>query len=191
MFIVFEGVDRVGKTTAIELTAELLCKEGHNVVMISESSDPVVQYIKQTKLPLDDIVPMMFQIREEHQLLIDKFIRSRDILLWDRYFDSTYVYGYEFLKSNPDYEDELFNFYIPDLTLYLHANVDLIMSRIGVEKDRFTGSRDSLELYLDRYEELYDDVSAYRNIHQLDVSNMDRSEVSRTCTSKVLGLFNS
>lgn len=190
MFIVFEGVDRVGKTTAIEETAKMLREQNHEVITISESSDPVVQYIKQSNLPIEEIVPMMFDIRSEHQLLIERFINSKTILLWDRYYDSTYVYGYNYGLTHPDWETELFNYYTPDLTIYLYAEIDVILSRIDDEKDRFTnGSYSDVEKYLGRYKELYDKVAKQRPIFPLDVTHLDEYEVANMCRARISGLF--
>jgi len=188
MFIVMEGVDRVGKTTAIQNTAKLLKSLNYDVVTISESNDPVVQYIKQSKLSIDEIVPMFIQMREEHQHLISKFTHSNTILLWDRYSDSTYVYGYDYVKNDLS-KIKYFDFILPDLTIYLYANVGLILSRIKDECDRFTSQSESnIKKYLDRYDELYS-LQSLVYVESLDVSYLNEIQVAKFCTNAIISVI--
>jgi len=192
MFIVLEGVDKVGKTTAIENTATRLRKDGYDVTTISESNDPIVQYIKQSDLGIETIVDLFDDMRNEHQDLISNFVDDDKILLWDRYYDSTYVYGYRSLHEDPNVAYNMWNnasslFYSPDITFYFNANVDLIVSRIADEVDRFTnGSVVNVQKYLDRYYDLYFMIANLRTIVTLDVTNMSITDVASKCFSRIV-----
>ncbi len=185
MFVVFEGCDKVGKTTAIQNTAKFLKSLDYDVVVISESSDPIVQYIKQSDLSIDEIVPMFIQMRKEHQSLISRFVNSKTILLWDRYSDSTYVYGYSYHNGDLS-KIKYFNFILPDLTIYLYADIGLILSRIRDEYDRFTSqSENNIKKYLDRYDELYS-LHSLVNVEALDVSNLNEIQVAKFCVDTII-----
>jgi len=190
MFIVFEGVDRVGKTTAIENTAEELKSRGYDVVTIFESNDPIMQYIKQSNLDIDRIVYLVNSMREEHQRLIRMILDSNVILLMDRYYDSTYVYGYESVINDSGVKPFLFNHINPDFTIYLHADPDLIVKRIDSEIDRFTSASISqVKKYLERFDQLYENCGDERDVFKLDVTFLDIDTIRQYCSDMILSRF--
>lgn len=190
MFIVFEGVDRVGKTSTIDFVKNNLLSKGYDVYSISESSDPIGQYIKQSKLDLDIIVDLILNMRKEHQHLIKQFINSKSILLWDRYIDSTYVYGYDVVVNNSDIYNQVFDVIMPDLTIYLCCDINIIRNRIGSEVDRFTdSSKNKITNLLNRYAELYSSNLQNRLVKQIDSGVSDICDVAELCTNSILDLY--
>ena len=195
MFIVFEGGDRVGKTTAIETTAKLLRADGYDVTTISESGDPTIQYIKQSDLGIETIVDLFDDVRTTHQDLISNFIDDDKIVLWDRYYDSTYVYGFRSIHESDNdaflaWRDHADQFLSPDLTFYLHASVDVIKSRTGDDVDRFTNSSDENILkYMNRYRDLYTKIADVRDIVTMSVTDLEIDDVAKLCFDRIISEF--
>lgn len=172
MFIVLEGVDRVGKTTTINHVAQQLRELKYDVVVVSESNDPVMQIIKQSEYAMEDIIPMVVNMRSEHQHLIADFVESKRILLWDRYFDSTWVYGNSVVCGHEHWEKRIFDAIVPDITIYIYGDIDVIHTRIGTERDRFTtGDKDKIKCRHELFVELYKSVASKRYILSIDVTD--------------------
>lgn len=172
MFIVLEGVDRVGKTTTINHVAQQLRELKYDVVVVSESNDPVMQIIKQSEYAMEDIIPMVVNMRSEHQHLIADFVESKRILLWDRYFDSTWVYGNSVVCGHEHWEKRIFDAIVPDITIYIYGDIDVIHTRIGTERDRFTtGDKDEIKCRHELFVELYKSVASKRYILSIDVTD--------------------
>jgi len=181
MFIVFEGVDKVGKSTAIENVAEKLRGCGRSVIVIHESNDPMMQYLKQSKVDIHTIAYLVNRMREEHQHLIKRILDAGHTLLMDRYYDSTYVYANPAIADNKYNEVRLFDHIAPDLTLYLYADSDLIVQRIAGETDRFTSdSKERVEKYLALFNQLYDGLTT-RDVYDYDVTHKSIPEVAEEC----------
>ena len=194
MFIVFEGVDRVGKTTTIDYVANSLRELNYDVVIVSESNDPVMQIINQSDFPMEDIIPMIYNMRNKHQHLIKKFVDTESILLWDRYFDSTWVYGNDIIRKNEYWRSRIFDAIVPDLTIYLYGDMDLIHSRIGDENDRFTSGSDTKTTERHNlFVELYKSVISKRDILNIDVSNscgeMGKKHIASLATSAIINKY--
>jgi len=194
MFIVFEGCDRVGKTTTINYVAQRLRELNYDVVTVSESNDPVMQIIKQSKYTMEEIIPMVDNMRSEHQHLISEFVESESILLWDRYFDSTWVYGNSVVKGHEHWETRIFDAIVPDITIYLYGDIDLIHSRIGDENDRFTSGSDTKTTERHKlFVELYKSVAHKRDILSIDVTNncgeMGKTNIAGMVTSSIINKY--
>jgi len=201
MFIVFEGVDRVGKTTTIEYVAKQLRDLNYDVVVVSESNDPVMQIIKQSDYTMEEIIPMVDNMRSQHQHLIGDFVESKSILLWDRYFDSTWVYGNSVIRGHDHWEKRIFDAIVPDITIYLYGDIDEILNRIGSERDRFTdGDKAKIEERHELFMELYKTKAHKRDILSIDATNYwsdygkfgiesSKQEISGMVTSSILNKY--
>lgn len=99
-FITFEGPDGSGKTTQIQLLAERLRAEGHEVVVTREpgGGGPVSEQIRNLLLHGGDMARntemlLFFAARAEHvAALIRPAMAEGKIVLCDRYTDSTLAY---------------------------------------------------------------------------------------------------
>lgn len=103
VFISFEGVEGCGKSTQIQLLAETLRTNGHQVVVTREPGGTVLGQILR-KLLLEPAAPlapgaevlMMLADRAQHiQEVIAPALNAGKIVLCDRFADSTIAYqGY-------------------------------------------------------------------------------------------------
>lgn len=104
MFITFEGVEGSGKSTQAKLLAELLTKIGHKVTLTREpgwgSFGELIRKIilDERDLELDPFSELCLFCADRAQHVRD-FIKPKlqngEIVICDRYFDSTVVYqGY-------------------------------------------------------------------------------------------------
>jgi len=104
MFITFEGVEGSGKSTQVKLLAELLTKMGHKVTLTREPGwGELGELIRRVilderELELDPFSELCLFCADRAQHVRD-FIKPRlqegEIVICDRYFDSTVVYqGY-------------------------------------------------------------------------------------------------
>ncbi|WP_203566167.1 dTMP kinase [Aurantimonas aggregata] len=162
MFITFEGGEGSGKTTQIVRLAEHLRRAGHNVVTTREpGGSPGADAIRHVILSgaAEALGPEMEAIlfaaaRADHiALVIGPALARGDIVLCDRFHDSTRVY--QFLDSPLDrglmqrLERSTLDDVYPDLTLILDVPADLGAARArerrgGGEIDRFEKEAETL-----------------------------------------------
>lgn len=168
-FISFEGPDGGGKTTQIERLRVRLSDCGYNVMKTREiGGTPEAEKIRNLIVPRSggDWLPlstmMMISVaRYEHtERVIRPAVRSGQIVLSDRYADSTYVYQVVCGGNNPAHYQKLNDLtldgYQPDLTIILNVDPTTSISRArasvqanvsAAEKadDRFEGQGSELQ----------------------------------------------
>ncbi len=97
-FIVFEGIDGVGKTTQVKLLKDALEKQGRAVILSREPTDgPWGRRIRESantgRLSLDDELQAFINDRTEHvRDLILPAIGAGKVVILDRYYYSTIAY---------------------------------------------------------------------------------------------------
>ncbi len=102
-FITFEGIDGCGKSTQLKKTEKYLIARGYTVLMLREpGSTPLSERIRSIlldkKLTIGDIPELMLYLAARAELvkqIIEPAINKGEIVLCDRFFDSTTAYqGY-------------------------------------------------------------------------------------------------
>ena len=95
-FITFEGIDGSGKSTISKIVYKKLKSNGHNVILTYEPTDSAIGKIVQECISKksDPFVTVFTFIadRIEHGKKIKKWLSEGNIVLCDRYCDSTYSY---------------------------------------------------------------------------------------------------
>ena len=95
-FVTFEGIDGSGKSTISKLVYKKLKSEGHNVILTYEPTDSEIGKIVQQCISKksDPYVTVFTFIadRLEHGKQITGWLDEGNIVLCDRYADSTYSY---------------------------------------------------------------------------------------------------
>jgi len=137
LFITFEGPDGSGKSTQINLIAELLKNLGHNVLCTREPGGTAIG--DQIRRVLHDVNNVEMSIRAEVLLysasraqlvetLILPHLKAGGVVVCDRYADSTYAYqGYgrqlefESLRLITQFATRSLK---PDITIYLDLDVE-------------------------------------------------------------------
>ncbi|HQY22902.1 MAG TPA: dTMP kinase [Gammaproteobacteria bacterium] len=153
MFITFEGIEGVGKTTHLKWIAQQLQRAGISVLTTREpGGTPIGEEIRDILLahrhervaPLTELL-LMFAARAQH---VDTVIRPALELghwvLCDRFVDATYAYqgGGRGVETDliAKLEKLVLGNFKPDLTLLFDAPIALGLSRIkerGGVQDRF------------------------------------------------------
>jgi dTMP kinase len=149
MFITFEGGEGSGKTTVISSLVEKL-NQTHSVLVTREPGGSfVAEAIRNLVLDIKNIdmssraeALLYAASRAQHldDVLIPAF-QNYDIVLCDRYLDSSYAYqgyarqlGFEYISNINAYALD----YMPDITFYIDVDPEIGISRIQhrIELDR-------------------------------------------------------
>ena len=149
LFISFEGGEGVGKSTQINLLKKFLSKKKYKVTSTREPGGTKEgEYIRKFLVSGDKNAwdsyseALIFNaLRREHiNKLINPAIQNNEIILCDRYLDSTIVY--QGLVGKID-EQKLFNLHdtycyglYPDLTLFLDLNPSIGLDRSNNRNDK-------------------------------------------------------
>ncbi len=98
LFISFEGIDGAGKSTHIEAVATRFREAGRAVVLTREpGGTPLSETLRELVLhqPMDALTEalLMFAARREHLVeVIEPALARGDVVLCDRFTDSTFAY---------------------------------------------------------------------------------------------------
>ncbi|MBY7649932.1 MAG: dTMP kinase [Candidatus Liberibacter europaeus] len=143
MFISFEGIEGAGKTTHISHVAKLLRKKGCDVQITREpGGTPAAEAARHVLLyygvdEFDSFAEAILfaAIRSDHvETIIRPALMQGNILLCDRFFDSSYAYQGEGDVSKLQLFDYLQKVsvqgIIPDCTIILDIPVDVGLDRV-------------------------------------------------------------
>ncbi len=143
MFITFEGIEGVGKTTQLKAMAEMFKQAGLLVLMTREpGGTPMGEEIRNVLLvhryervaPLTELL-LMFAARAQHvDTVIRPALAQGRIVLCDRFVDATYAYqgggrgvSFDLIRR---LELLVLGDFKPDLTLLFDAPVEIGLNRI-------------------------------------------------------------
>ena len=141
MFITFEGIDGCGKTTQIKNLVEFLNEKKVSYVATrepggTEDTELIRRLILRDGSKLDETSQMMlfFAARRENTLKVIKpNLRKGNVVISDRYYDSSYVYQVYASGMNETYFNELKKIsevVEPDLTFIFDIDPSITMERI-------------------------------------------------------------
>lgn len=189
-FIVIEGIDGAGTTTQSQLLHGYLQSQGQPALLTHEPSDgPIGTYIRKMialrsdKLaaPVDrETLALLFAAdRLDHlKTKIEPALASGQVVISDRYYHSSFAYQGDADSKHSDTLDLRWirtlneRARTPDLTVFLHAPVDLCLKRLGSRDahDVFE-TREHLTLMEQRYDQIMDILSGEgHNIVRLDAA---------------------
>lgn len=139
MFITFEGVDNTGKTSVTKQLYKYL-KQSNNVYYYNEPLNN--QFGEMAKFGVNGLKSIdhvyLWWTSRKFELNLSKF-KNADIILADRYYDSTYVYGKLFNHSqdivNHNFDSDYFK--KPDLTFIFQGYGQEIINRNHDLKDNY------------------------------------------------------
>ncbi len=144
MFITFEGIEGVGKTTQIKLMAEQLANAGISAVVTREpGGTPMGEEIRDILLkarqeqvaPLTELL-LMFAARAQHvDMVIRPALERGQWVLCDRFIDATYAYqgggrGVP-LETIQGLDHWVLGDFQPNYTLILDAPIEEGLQRIN------------------------------------------------------------
>lgn len=100
LFIVFEGIDRSGKTTLSSRLLEHISKTNPNCILIrfpcrTNITGTIINSVLTNKVDLpDETMHLLFSAnRWEESNRIERFLNNNGIVISDRYYDSGIVYS--------------------------------------------------------------------------------------------------
>ncbi len=166
-FITLEGIEGVGKSTAIQVFKRFLEDNGRNVVITREPGGTAIgEKIRDILLstqndamsPVSELF-LLLAARAQHLAeVVSPALASGNCVVCDRFFDATYAYqgagrglDMSIIKSATDL---ISPFFVPTLTLLLDAPVEVGFKRIKSrgKTDRFEEqNRDFFERIRESY----------------------------------------
>jgi dTMP kinase len=174
-FVTFEGIDGSGKTTVSRLVAETLRSRGHSVFLTSEPTTGWLGEVVRRGIQEDvNVLSESFLFladRAAHVSLIRSHVERGELVICDRYVDSTYAYqGARLVGVVRDpvgfLKDASRGWVIPpDLTILLRVPPQLAIERI---KDRPSRIRFEDLALLRRVAANYDRLAKARRFVVLD-----------------------
>lgn len=145
-FVTFEGIDGSGKTTVSRSVAEGLRTRGHRVFLTSE---PTHSWLGEAvrRAYTDDVGPiaesfLFLADRAAHVAEIRGHLAEGDLVLCDRYADSTYAYQGARLEGVVPEPIRFLQMtsepwlLVPDLTIFLRIPPELASKRIEPRTNR-------------------------------------------------------
>jgi dTMP kinase len=147
-FIVFEGLDHVGKTTQIDKAEAYLKSKGVSVLRLrepggTEAGEEIRELLlKKRDVDLHPKAELMLFFAARFQLLETRIlpaIREGKAVLLDRYYYSTAAYQGPFIYGSNwvlNMAEEWLRLTEPDLVVYLDGDPELLAKRAHGEADR-------------------------------------------------------
>ncbi len=189
-FVTFEGIDGSGKTTVSRLVADELASRGARVLLTGEptnlwTGDAVRRAYTDDLGPLAEAF-LFLADRAAHQEEIRQHLRAGELVLCDRYADSTYAYQGARLEGVVDRPIAFLRqiarpwLLIPDLTILLRLPVDEGLRRIAARADHVRFERLS---FLRKVARNYDVLSKSRRFVVLDARDELSSIVAQSVSA--------
>lgn len=155
MFITFEGGEKAGKSTQIDLLETRLIAEGYEVFTCKEPGftkwgENLREAIKYGDYDFDE-VDRLFGMTWSRKLLVPKIreeLKNGKIVISDRFIDSTLVYqgivgGLGLATTNNFVKTWATKDLIPDITFFLDIEVDELLRRMMQQDDKLIDYYDS------------------------------------------------
>ncbi len=158
LFVSFEGVDGVGKSSIMqELVFFLQQSYRLKLFLTKEPTDNRIgSYIKKTIFDRADFEETyqsyLFLADRLHHLQaeINPAIQEGKLVLCDRYHDSTIAYQGT-TKEKRDFFYNMYNWQIlrvPDLTIWIDAKIDILQKRLESRKQKNSFDQESADFFL-------------------------------------------
>lgn len=183
-FIVFEGVDHCGKTTALDRTEAFLRGRGLDVARFREPGGTLIgERIRELLLDKarKEITPkteLMLFFAARTQLIETEILpalKAGRVVLCDRYYYSSAAYqGIELFGPNwvLNFAEDWLRLPEPDLVVYLDGDPELLAKRAHGEPDRIEAKgvqyqkkvRAAFVAMADHHSDLFETVNAERSV---------------------------
>jgi len=174
-FIVFEGIDGSGKSTQTKLLKKYLEEQGFLVTLTKEptNNSSVSQKIrrilnKEVIAGAKELQELFIQDRKEHlEKVVIPSLKEGKIVISDRYYFSTIVYGESERVSKEWLIEKNKDFLAPDTTIIIDLDPKICIERI-------TANRSSIDLFekigkLEKVRDNYKDIAKkFQNIYIID-----------------------
>ena len=209
-FIVFEGPDGSGKTTALQMVADKLRQQGEEVLVTREpGGTPFAEKIRELVLlpsqsvherDVDVDMLLVYGARAQHlETRILPALRHGVTVLCDRFSASTYAYQVGAGCANPDKFWVLEDNFVqrqPDTYLYLTAPLEQRLARMreraGETTDRFDDVAELIyEPMENAYETFFKEAPMRKRHKETTFTRVDASQDQKAVRDACLGLIKS
>lgn len=182
--IEFLGSCRSGKSTSIKLIADVLRKNGLNVLVVDEEQVKLTKTINENREKKMNIDSLNYtnNIIQEKLMMYDNFYEQNvDIIIFDRGINDEFIWLKTFEadeKELEEYNQKLSDRYV-DLLIILTCDVEVSLKRkyfnsLSVMPNKWTNP-DTMSKYLESLKV----VSKYFNGHARKIENFDSSDVDK------------
>lgn len=188
LFICFEGVDCSGKTSACNELAFNLKEQKYNVhkfKLPGDGIDGIRDLILNKDNKYSDISSLLLFCADMNNLVENKIKplleepSSNNIILLDRYFDSTYVYQQVFNKIQEyllaSLRPIVTKNITPDIVFFLDINYKTYLDRKNVRNENLDKFESDIHFYtkFNKMREIYNDIyNKNRNYYKVDQYNI-------------------
>lgn len=159
LFITFEGTEGCGKSTQVELFAQRLRTLGHRVRVLREPGGTLIgeeirHTLKHSKnnaamTPEAELLLMNASRAQLVREIIRPALEAGEIILCDRFYDSTIAYQGYGRKLNLQFVKSVIDFAVgdtkPNLTLLLQISPEISERRLAVRQTTLPFARDRIE----------------------------------------------
>lgn len=191
-FFTFEGIDGSGKSTIIDQVAKKLKENDYPVIITFEPTDTWLgQYVQQQiKTQSDPFVTAFTFIadRIQHSKEIQKWLDQGNIVLCDRYAESTYAYQSVQLEKTVDnpvkwLQDLSKNRILtPDRTFYFQITADQALDRIKHRDELISFEKKD---FLQKVQRYYDEICKGNRFIRLDATQ-NIEDLTKRCVIEIL-----
>lgn len=182
--IEFLGSCRSGKSTSIKLIADVLRKNGLNVLVVDEEQIKLTKTINENREKKMNIDSLNYtnNIIQEKLMMYDNFYEQNvDIVIFDRGINDEFIWLKTFEADEEEleeYNQKLSDRYV-DLLIILTCDVEVSLKRkyfnsLSVMPNKWTNP-DTMSKYLESLKV----VSKYFNRHARKIENFDSSDVDK------------
>lgn len=204
MVITFEGNEGSGKSTAIKAVSEYLTQKGiPNIILREPGSNKIAEQIRNVILDknnnaMDGMTEMLLYIAARRQNIKETIIpeiEKGNVVLIDRFYDSTYAYQVSGRGMSKDLCDFLhkaiFEGFKVDKTIYFDISYKEGMERI-ISNSRETNRMDEQGLqFYQKVEEGYlnrikEDPTRFEVVN----ARFSKENVAKQCIEKILNILN-
>lgn len=191
-YIVFEGIDGSGKSTACTNLANALVSNGYKVLLISEPSQSKIGQLLREQmghLEVDQKTLALLFAADSYNIQND-FSDNYDFILSDRNFFSTVAY--QMVEVNTEWLFMLHKYLKkPDIIFYLNVEVNEALERISLRdrKKEVFESKEALYKVQKNYEKIIQNRPDY-NIIQIQTSQQSLGDVEKKIFNTLRSRYN-
>ena len=186
LFIVLEGPDGSGTTTLSRLLSEKLKDDGKEVVLTKEPTDGVhgkrlrEDLGSENRMPPEDFQQIFCDDRREHlDGVINPALNDGKIVVSDRYYHSTFVYGEAEGVDRKILEKMNEEFRKPDLVIFTLPPFEVCRERIHRREMRDAYEQDEF------MKKVYEGYERYAEEHP-EVIKIDTSKSPEKCLEEII-----
>jgi len=194
--IEFLGSCRSGKSTSIELIADVFRKNGFKVLLVDEEKVKETKKVNENRNQKMSVDSLNYTQRviEEKFFLYDNFTQEDyDIIIFDRGINDEFIWLKTFGAESKEIEDyhQRLDYRYVDMLLILTRDIEISLKRkylnsLSIMVNKWT-NQETMQKYLDSLDEVFPYLEHHaKKIAQFDSSNVDKVDVALDLCNKIV-----